>query len=528
MKRIIALLLAVALTAGLFSGCRKSGITALYFAAAGVAGSFDPQVADPGVVSVVVRNCFEGLVVPDETGKAQPAAAERWNVSADGKTYTFTLRQGAKWHVSDTVRGGLEGKLPENFQPDVTADDFVFALRRAADPNTGARDADMLKNITGAAAALNGEAPPESIGVTATGKYTLQITLNEPEPGFLEVLSQPLCMPCNETFFEATGGRYGLLMKYIISNGPYYMTRFEDTSFRLVKDDAYTGPHPAKTDVIWLYSNLTEDTVISRLAERELSAAYLSAAAAQNTKLRGTVLSADDMLRGVLFNCAEGALSNRNVRKAFLQAASVASVCNVFNQEPAAAVCPVSLSPKAAFSAGDNAAAALKLLEAGMKELEETELAFTLLCEEKYDAGLRYLLQTWQIAFGMKCTVSVQTVTEEELRSKVEAGEYEMAFYPVQASVYSPAEYFSQFSAAAKKPLGGLNDPAYDEAVNALRYCTEAALPQAQKNAEQLLADLAVFLPVWNEGTGLACVTGLTGVHLLSGSDRLYLYDVQE
>lgn len=528
MKRVLALLLAVVLAAGLFSGCRKSGVSALYFAAEGTAGSFDPQVAARGAVSIVVRNTFEGLVMLDAAGKPQPAAAAGWTVTDGGRTYTFSLRRDAKWHVSDTVRGGMGEKLPEDFAPNVTAADFVFALQRAVDPNTGAADAALLMNIEGASAIASGKASPGTLGVKALGEYTLEIRLEKPEPGFLETLTQPLCMPCNRTFFEATGGRYGLLMKYIISNGPFYMTRFEDTSFRLVRDNGYTGPFKAKTDVIWIYSGISGDAAAQQLSDRDLNGAYIAGAADLQGKVRGSeTISADDMLRGVLMNCADDTLKNYNLRKALVTAANVTTMCNVAGKAPAEAICPLSLSPKTPFSAGDNAAVAQKLLQSALTELQADDAGLTLLCEEQYDASLRYLLQTWQIAFGVKCSVSLKTVTAEELESRVASGDYQMAFYPVQASVYSPAAYFAQFSKASPDSLCSLDSRDYDAAVDALRYCDTSALDTAMRKAEKLLISNAVFLPVWNEGSGMICAQGVKGVILLSGNDRLYLYNAE-
>ena len=134
MKRALALLLCLALTAGLFSACRKNTVSALYFEVEGAAAAFDPQIAAEGAVRIVVRNCFEGLVAVGDGGEILPAAADRWEISEDGRVYTFYLRRGAKWHISETVKSGIGEKLPEDFAPDVTAKDFVFALRRAVDP----------------------------------------------------------------------------------------------------------------------------------------------------------------------------------------------------------------------------------------------------------------------------------------------------------------------------------------------------------------------------------------------------------
>ena len=528
LRTAVAVVLLLAFLLGLGSACGKSDVVAFYFAVdPGRGSTFDPQIAGAGAISVAVRNIYEGLVYLDERGNPEPGVAESWNISDDGLTYTFHLREGAKWHLTATASEELGDKL-KDFSDDVTAYDFVFALRRAVDPATGAPDAKLLENVFFAKKIAAGERSPETLGVFAENAHTLRIRLEKPQIDFLEVLTRPVCMPCPKAFFEATGGRYGLLMKYIISNGPFYMTRFEDTSFRLVRDNGYTGPFKAKTDVIWVYSGISGDAAAQQLSDRDLNGAYIAGAADLQGKVRGSeTISADDMLRGVLMNCADDTLKNYNLRKAMVTVANVTTMCNVAGKAPAEAICPLSLSPKTPFSEGDNAAVAQKLLQSALTELQADDAGLTLLCEEQYDASLRYLLQTWQIAFGVKCSVSLKTVTAEELESRVASGDYQMAFYPVQASVYSPAAYFAQFSKASPDSLCSLDSRDYDAAVDALRYCDTSALDTAMRKAEKLLISNAVFLPVWNEGSGMICAQGVKGVILLSGNDRLYLYNAE-
>lgn len=523
-KKTLAVFLCVVLLAGLFSGCRKSAVSALYLAVNGTAGSFDPQIAAGDAVRIVVRNSFEGLVALDEAGVPVPAAAERWTVSPDGLVYTFYLRKGALWHVSDTVKKGLEEKLPEDFAPEVTAADFVFALRRAVDPVTGAPDAALLSNIKGAADILAGAAAPAALGVAAEGKYRLTVMLERPEPGFLEALAEPVAMPCNQAFFEATGGRYGLLMKYIISNGPFYLTRFEDTAFRMARNPDYTGARVAKTDVIWLYSGEAQSVVLDNLGSKDYDGACLPEHVALANAPKGAeVLNAADTLRGFLFNCKNEALAEANIRRAFFASAEPQVLAEAFGKEPAAAVCPASLKPQTAFAVRYNEARAESLMRAGLESLGMQNVSLSLLCEETYDTAMRRYLQTWQRVFGVLCSVEIEAVSADTLKTRVEKGDYDLAFYPVRADRYAPAAYFARFADA----LCGWNNDAYAAAVENLRFA-EGDAAALQKNAETLLSGANVFLPVWQEGTSFVAVSGVSGVSLLSGPDRLYLCNAQK
>ena len=115
----------------------------------------EPQTLDPhlaqGVPSTnILRDLFEGLATTAPDGRIVPGAAQHWDISRDGLTYTFFLDPAGRW---------------SNGEP-VTAADFVWSWRRAVDPATGASYGRMLSPIVNAEAIFAGERPPEDLGVT--------------------------------------------------------------------------------------------------------------------------------------------------------------------------------------------------------------------------------------------------------------------------------------------------------------------------------------------------------------------------
>ena len=103
------------------------------------ANSGEPETLDTHKTSTVqefhvLQDMLEGLVAYDMKAKAVPGQAEKWEVSDDGKTYRFTLRDGLKWSNGDPV----------------TAEDFVYSYRRIMDPATGAKYANILYPIKNA------------------------------------------------------------------------------------------------------------------------------------------------------------------------------------------------------------------------------------------------------------------------------------------------------------------------------------------------------------------------------------------
>ena len=190
--------------------------------------SLDPQVATDGTSFEVIANYTDGLTQMDADGAAIPAIAESWDVSEDGTVYTFHLREDANW---------------SNGEP-VTANDFVFAWQRAADPALASEYSYMLSDIgqiKNAAAIIAGEMDKSELGVKAIDSKTLEVTLEVPVSYFLSLMYFPTFYPMNQKFFESCGDTYGTSADTVLSNGAFVLTSYEPaaTAFELVKNADY-------------------------------------------------------------------------------------------------------------------------------------------------------------------------------------------------------------------------------------------------------------------------------------------------
>ena len=112
--------------------------------------ALDPQIAQGSESKTVVTNCFEGLTRLDGNGETVPAAAESVSVSQDGLVYTFKLHDNKKWHINSNHEALFGEDWETAIDLRVTADDFVFGLKRALDPETKAPDAQRLYMIKNA------------------------------------------------------------------------------------------------------------------------------------------------------------------------------------------------------------------------------------------------------------------------------------------------------------------------------------------------------------------------------------------
>ena len=272
-KRIFSLLLCAALVCTLFAGCggRNKQLDIIYPITGNIT-SFDPQVAATQDEYLIAENCYEGLVRVEDDGTIKPAVAADWTVSTDQKTYTFHLRQGLKWHLTDAVTE----RMGKNWDPDITAHDFVFALQRAVSPQTACPLYPALSGIAGAQQVYTKQKSASALQVKATDDYTLVITLRTPDAGFFSTLSGAAAMPCNKEFFTATKGRYGLGTEYSLFNGQFYVKNQLDTSYTLNKNQEYKGANPTKVDNITLNIKDENSKVPEKLESGYYDAAFLT------------------------------------------------------------------------------------------------------------------------------------------------------------------------------------------------------------------------------------------------------------
>jgi oligopeptide transport system substrate-binding protein len=169
--------------------------------------TLDPHLAQGVPSSHILRDLFEGLTSESPEGDVIPGAALRWNISRDARTYTFYLRRDLVW---------------SNGQP-LNAEDFVYSLRRAVNPETASSAANTLLPILNAREVLAGELPAEELGISLLDEFTMQITLTGPTPYFLGLLTNPVAYPVNRANVEAFGDQFSKPGN-LVSNGAFVLS----------------------------------------------------------------------------------------------------------------------------------------------------------------------------------------------------------------------------------------------------------------------------------------------------------------
>jgi oligopeptide transport system substrate-binding protein len=209
------------------SGTQEITINALQ----GEPDNIDPNRSSFAPEGAVIQRVFETLLTFDKDLKPVPAAASGYDVSADGKTYTFHLRQGAKY--SDGVP--------------VKAQDFEFSFKRILDPAIAADYASFFSDagIVGAADYNSGKGPADKVGVKATDDNTLQIQLENPIGYLPNLVALWVVPPLRQDVIQKAGAGWAQDPATYIGNGPFKMTEWvHQDHITLVPNPNYNGLQP--------------------------------------------------------------------------------------------------------------------------------------------------------------------------------------------------------------------------------------------------------------------------------------------
>ncbi|MCA9766652.1 MAG: peptide ABC transporter substrate-binding protein [Carnobacterium sp.] len=261
------------------------------------------------VGSTVMNNVMEGLYRLNLDNKPELAmASEKPSISEDGLTYTYKIREDAKWSNGDPV----------------TANDFVFSWRRLVNPSTGSQSAYMMEGIIKNASEINrGNIAPEELGVKAIDEKTLEVQLESKVPYFEDLLSLAMFLPQNESYVTEKGKKYASDSDNAIYNGPFVLTEWDGTglSWSYEKNEDYWDSSKVKLDGINVDVVKETSTAINLYDTGEVDTIKLSGEYVQ-TKQGDPDLKSVPTSSVFFFkynqerNGAPTALANENIRKA--------------------------------------------------------------------------------------------------------------------------------------------------------------------------------------------------------------------
>lgn len=476
MRKIVTWVSVVAMLAScllLLSACRHDDGTGktFLFPLDAAPQRLDPAIAQTPDELLVVNNLFEGLVRVDADGEIIPGVAFAWTVSPDGLSYTFHLRQDTHWFLGAQAQTLLD-ESDHEFNTQVTAQDFAHAFGRVLDPATRSPHAHLFANF--------------AYGIHVINHHTLQITLNEPDEAFLHTLTHAAAMPVSLEFFVATRGRFGLGVRYLLSNGPFYLSLWETNRLRLNRHEDYVGHEEVAPAAVNLLVQSSMNHRVNNLGvEGGWDAVFVPLFVGWREGTQVTLLrNATQVLQ-------------LNIANTQLRQALVAEI-----SAPAIGLLPQAVRVGSAYL-HDLAPFASPANGTVPVQFSGEQLRFLVPADQEFYA--RYMVQAWQIAFGLDVVVTIEVLEADDLQARVARGQFDLAFTTLYARESSARRVLQDWAARL-----------YDGELE--------VEPTAQgiRAAETHLLEQAVVLPWHAQVIHLLVAEGVTGFSASSVGDNVW------
>ena len=496
--------------------------------------SLDPQQSTDGTSFEIIADYTDGLTQMDADGQAVPAIAESWETSEDGLTWTFHLREDAKW---------------SNGEP-VTAKDFVFAWQRAVDPDVASEYAYMLSDIgqvKNAAEIIDGTMDKSELGVTAVDDHTLEVQLVAPVSYFTSLMYFPTFYPVNEDFFNTCADTFATSPETTLSNGAFILDTYEPaaTEFHLTKNPDYYD---------------ADSIQLAGLDYQVIQDSQTALMSFQNGELDMTLVNGDqvDQVQDDPAFTAVGAgylwyvtpniagveeLQNDNIRKALTFAIDREAITTDVlkdGSKPTFTAVPMDFAagPDGSdFSADQekfsdvcayDTEKALEYWNKGLEELGVDSLEFEMVVDSD-DAPQKVatvLQEQWQTALpGL--TINIKVEPKKQRVQDLQDGTYELGLTRWGPDYADPMTYLGMWVTNNSNNYGLWSNEEYD---NIIAECTTGELAMdAEKrwermyDAEKIVMDESVIFPLYTQCNAEMISTKVTGVeHHPCALNRVY------
>ena len=518
--KTVKVLLTAATAAGMLAGCgSKTDTDTFRFASELDIQGMDSTVVDDGMSFNAVHAITDGLTAVNEKGKTAPAIAKSWDVSDDGKTYTFHLRN-AKWSNGDKV----------------TANDFVYSWRKII-KNAG-NYAYMLGS--GGASVKNADALMElganatdeqmaTLGVTAKDDQTLVVELENKVPYFTDLMAFPCYFPQNEKFVDKCGKNYGTKPEYTLSNGAYKMTKWvKGNKATFTKNDKYYDAKTVATKNLEMYLVQDPKTAAQNFDNGKVDYATINSTLVDKYKGKDTFTTFNE---GYLFylqlNFKNDTVANKNVREALAYAINRKDLCeNVLKDgsKGATGFIPSQLSTSPAGKDFRDDAdkyvsydqkKAQEYLDAAKKELGTDTITIDLLYgtdESPMDTMAEYLQGSFSKLKGLKVNM-VATVKKDRIYNREANGNFQVVCTRWGPDYADPTTYLNLALTDSSNNYGKYANAKFDALMEQIQKESDLTKRwDLMIQAEKVMMEDMAYIPVFEKGAAALKAKNVKGL----------------
>lgn len=472
--------------------------------------TFDPSVGFDAVSWNALNNLMEGLTRLGEDHLPKEATAETIDVSEDGLTYTFNIREDAKWSNGDAV----------------TANDFLYGWTRMLDPNTASPAAFLGYFIEGAEAFNTGEGTIEDVGMKVVDEKTFEVKLTAPTDAFLNIITNPSFFPVNEKV-ATENPEWFTEADSFVGNGPFQLAAWEhDVKMVFEKNAEYWDAETVKLDKVeWAMVN-DSNTEYQMYEANELDVSDVPAELSEQL-MDSDEVSVQDQAGTYFyrFNTTMEPFTNAKIRKAFALAVNQEQIVEFVTkngEKPAHGFVSYGFQGPDGKDFRDavgnlvefNAEEAKKLLEEGMAEEGYETLPTVTLTYATSDTH-QNIAVALQAQFKEALGVDVELANVE---SSVFASEQKELKYQLSRSSFlhdyaDPVNAIESFITGSSMNRTGWSNAEFDKLIADAKAETDPAVRWKHlMDAEKLLMEEAPIFPIHFYNQVALQKPGLSGI----------------
>jgi oligopeptide transport system substrate-binding protein len=492
-----------------------------------------PREIDPATNTALgggslIQHVFEGLTFTGPGESVVPGVAERWDVSEDGLTYDFYLRNDAKWSDGEPV----------------TAHDFFYAWKRVVTPATAAQYANLMYGIEGAEAFHTGETDdPSTLGFEAVTDHHFRVRLARPISYFMQLTAFPVFVPVRQDVIEAHPNSWANSAETYVGNGAFMLTGYERSHFfEMVPNPHYWNRDSVKIERLrWLMiTDPQSEYTAYRTNQLDVSYGIPLPDAPEIRRTMPEHMHVEPMV-GIYyasFNCERPPFDDVRVRRAFNLVIDRETIANEVTEglrKPAFTWVPEGIKD------ADGETEFCEVTGPMFPPLAEArEEAQRLLAEAGYPNGegfpaTTYLYNTHddhrrvaerlQVIWERDLGVKVELANEEwqVFLSNRREGNFQIARGGWIGDYADPMTFLHIFMSDDGNNNAGYKSPEYDAMMNeAMNTADKARYFELCHQAERLLMDNAAGAPIWYYSNYFLSNPAVEGLMITPTGDTLF------